>query len=197
MGDARIEGVSVRYYGELARRVEPADRERRPGGLVPRHPVRAGDAGQRARGRRRSAASRSRSRRARASAATRACSRIKLQTSAGERWVEGTVVRDEPRLVLLNGVHIEAPLDGTMLLMMNNDQPGVIGAVGTILGTPRRQHRQLRARPHRRRRRRRGRRQRRRSVRQRSAEGRARGDPGGEGRESGVGGARVYGVQGR
>jgi D-3-phosphoglycerate dehydrogenase len=59
---------------------------------------------------------------------------IKLQTSAGERWVEGTVVRGQPRLVELNGVDIEAPLEGTMLLMMNNDQPGVIGAVGTILG---------------------------------------------------------------
>ena len=59
---------------------------------------------------------------------------MQLQTSSGERWVEGTVVRGESRLVLLNGVAIEAPLDGTMLLMMNNDQPGVIGAVGTILG---------------------------------------------------------------
>ena len=36
--------------------------------------------------------------------------------------------------MLLNGVQVEAPLEGTMLLMMNNDQPGVIGAVGTILG---------------------------------------------------------------
>ena len=43
-------------------------------------------------------------------------------------------MRGEPRLVNLNGVSIEAPLEGTMLLMMNNDQPGVIGAVGTILG---------------------------------------------------------------
>ena len=59
---------------------------------------------------------------------------VKLHTSDGERWVEGTVVQGEPRLVLLNGVQVEAPLDGTMLLLMNNDQPGVIGAVGTILG---------------------------------------------------------------
>ena len=59
---------------------------------------------------------------------------VKLHTSDGERWVEGTVVHGEPRLVLLNGVQLEAPLDGTMLLLMNNDQPGVIGAIGTILG---------------------------------------------------------------
>ena len=36
--------------------------------------------------------------------------------------------------MLLNGVQVDAPLEGTMLLLMNNDQPGVIGAVGTILG---------------------------------------------------------------
>jgi D-3-phosphoglycerate dehydrogenase / 2-oxoglutarate reductase len=35
---------------------------------------------------------------------------------------------------MLNGVQVEAPLDGTMLLLMNNDKPGVIGGVGTILG---------------------------------------------------------------
>ena len=34
----------------------------------------------------------------------------------------------------VNGVQVEAPLDGTMLLLMNNDKPGVIGGVGTILG---------------------------------------------------------------
>ena len=33
-----------------------------------------------------------------------------------------------------NGVPLEAPLAGTMLLFENNDQPGVIGEVGTILG---------------------------------------------------------------
>ena len=48
--------------------------------------------------------------------------------------MEGTVVQNQPRLVLLNGVQVEAPLDGTMLLLMNNDQPGILGAVGTILG---------------------------------------------------------------
>ncbi len=36
--------------------------------------------------------------------------------------------------MLLNGVPIEAPLGGTLLLLANHDQPGVIGEVGTILG---------------------------------------------------------------
>jgi D-3-phosphoglycerate dehydrogenase len=60
---------------------------------------------------------------------------VKLQTSSGERWVEGTVF--EPgslRLVSVRGVSVEAPLAGTMVLIANDDQPGVIGQVGTILG---------------------------------------------------------------
>lgn len=60
---------------------------------------------------------------------------LKLQTSGGERWLEGTVFEPErPRLVLLDGVNVEAPLEGTMVVIWNNDQPGVIGDVGTVLG---------------------------------------------------------------
>jgi D-3-phosphoglycerate dehydrogenase len=60
---------------------------------------------------------------------------VKLETSEGERWVEGTVFeKTGPRLVLIDGVGIEAPLDGTMIVMHNVDQPGVIGDVGTVLG---------------------------------------------------------------
>jgi len=55
-------------------------------------------------------------------------------TDAGDRWVEATVADRNPRLVLLNGVPVEAPLAGTLLLISNHDQPGVIGEVGTILG---------------------------------------------------------------
>lgn len=60
---------------------------------------------------------------------------VKLHTDAGERWVEGTVFDNGvPRLVLVSGVPVEAPLEGTQILIENNDQPGVIGAVGTVLG---------------------------------------------------------------
>jgi len=34
----------------------------------------------------------------------------------------------------VRGVAVEAPLGGTMLIIANDDQPGVIGEVGTILG---------------------------------------------------------------
>jgi D-3-phosphoglycerate dehydrogenase len=60
---------------------------------------------------------------------------MKLHTSDGERWAEGTVFEpNSPRLVSVNGVEVEAPLAGTMLIIFNDDQPGVIGEVGTILG---------------------------------------------------------------
>ncbi len=54
---------------------------------------------------------------------------------AGERWVEGTVFANGSlRLVLVDGVGVESPLEGTLLIIRNNDQPGVIGDVGTLLG---------------------------------------------------------------
>jgi D-3-phosphoglycerate dehydrogenase / 2-oxoglutarate reductase len=60
---------------------------------------------------------------------------VKLHTPEGERWVEGAVFeRTTPRLVLLDGIAVEAPLGGTMIVIRNTDQPGVIGAIGTILG---------------------------------------------------------------
>jgi D-3-phosphoglycerate dehydrogenase len=133
MGDARIEGVSVRYYGELARASNPLIVSAVLVGLfraILSEAVTDVNA-------RSVAATRGIEIEESQSSRRRSYSSlisIKLHTSAGERWVEGTVVRGQPRLVELNGVDIEAPLEGTMLLMMNNDQPGVIGAVGTILG---------------------------------------------------------------
>jgi D-3-phosphoglycerate dehydrogenase / 2-oxoglutarate reductase len=60
---------------------------------------------------------------------------VKLHTNAGECWLEGTVFEPgRPRLTLLDGIDVEAPLDGTLLTIRNDDQPGVIGHVGSILG---------------------------------------------------------------
>ena len=60
---------------------------------------------------------------------------VKLHTDSGDRWVEGTVFANgSVRLVLVDGVAVEAPLEETLLIIKNNDQPGVIGDVGTLLG---------------------------------------------------------------
>jgi D-3-phosphoglycerate dehydrogenase len=60
---------------------------------------------------------------------------VKVQTSTGERQVEGAVIqRKWPRLVMVDGIRLEAPLAGTLVMFCNTDQPGVIGQIGTILG---------------------------------------------------------------
>jgi D-3-phosphoglycerate dehydrogenase len=60
---------------------------------------------------------------------------VKLHTSEGDRWVEGTAFENGSlRIVLIDGVVVESPLEGTLLIIKNNDQPGVIGDVGSLLG---------------------------------------------------------------
>jgi D-3-phosphoglycerate dehydrogenase len=60
---------------------------------------------------------------------------VKLQTGSGERWAEGVAFDQRaPRLVMVDGIAVDAPLEGTLIVVCNTDQPGVIGAVGTILG---------------------------------------------------------------
>ena len=46
----------------------------------------------------------------------------------------GLLFAGRPRLLLVDGVDVEAPLEDTLILISNDDQPGVIGEVGTILG---------------------------------------------------------------
>jgi D-3-phosphoglycerate dehydrogenase / 2-oxoglutarate reductase len=48
---------------------------------------------------------------------------------------EGTVLFDgTPRLLQIEGISLETQLEGTILLVRNRDEPGVIGKVGTTLG---------------------------------------------------------------
>jgi D-3-phosphoglycerate dehydrogenase / 2-oxoglutarate reductase len=55
--------------------------------------------------------------------------------SAKEFTAEGTVLRDgAPRVVQVDGIPLEAQLEGTILFLRNRDEPGVIGQVGSTLG---------------------------------------------------------------
>jgi D-3-phosphoglycerate dehydrogenase / 2-oxoglutarate reductase len=55
--------------------------------------------------------------------------------SAKSFTAEGTVLHDgSPRVTLIDGIALEAELQGTILYLRNDDQPGVIGQVGTTLG---------------------------------------------------------------
>ena len=61
--------------------------------------------------------------------------RVTVGTSAGDRSVAGTLFGNaEPRLVEIFGIAIEADLDGDMLYVVNQDAPGFIGRIGTLLG---------------------------------------------------------------
>jgi D-3-phosphoglycerate dehydrogenase / 2-oxoglutarate reductase len=61
--------------------------------------------------------------------------RVTVETEAGARSVAGTLFGNtEPRLVEIFGINIEADLDGDMLYIVNEDAPGFIGRVGTLLG---------------------------------------------------------------
>jgi len=135
MGEARINGLGVRYYGELAAEqsalLGSAVLEGVLGAILSSGGVTPVNA-------RAIAAERgielieTRSERPRKYTSLIS---VKLLTDAGERWVEGTAYDDgSQRLVLVNGVVVEAPLEGTLLIISNSDQPGVIGAVGTLLG---------------------------------------------------------------
>jgi D-3-phosphoglycerate dehydrogenase len=62
--------------------------------------------------------------------------RVTVKTEAGDRSVAGTLFGNEaPRLVELFGIKVEADLAGHMLYVVNEDAPGFIGRLGTLLGT--------------------------------------------------------------
>ena len=60
---------------------------------------------------------------------------VELHSAAGRHHAIATVIHGEqPRLLEFDGIDIEAPLEGNLLVCRNLDVPGVIGKIGTILG---------------------------------------------------------------
>src|SRR5438309_3318147 len=61
--------------------------------------------------------------------------RLTAETASGPRSVAGTLFGNRaPRVVELFGVKVEADLAGDMLYVVNEDAPGFIGRLGTVLG---------------------------------------------------------------
>ncbi|MEO6387184.1 MAG: ACT domain-containing protein, partial [Croceibacterium sp.] len=61
--------------------------------------------------------------------------RVTVATSQGDRSVAGTLFGNKsPRLVEIFGIGIEADLEGHMLYIVNQDAPGFIGRIGSLLG---------------------------------------------------------------
>jgi len=135
MGPARVEQIGVRYYGGLAdnRAAELLASSATAGVLRPILSGGVSVVNARAAAKERGIEiAETRSTRPRDFASLLS---LKLHTSDGERWAEGTVFEpNNPRLVSVRGVNVEAPLNGSLLIISNDDQPGVIGEVGSILG---------------------------------------------------------------
>ena len=60
--------------------------------------------------------------------------RLELETDTGVTVVEGAVVFDRPRLIQVDGTPCEVSLAGHLLFFKNQDVPGVIGWIGSVLG---------------------------------------------------------------
>ncbi|MBT6037049.1 MAG: phosphoglycerate dehydrogenase [Kordiimonadaceae bacterium] len=60
---------------------------------------------------------------------------VKVVTDRGEFAVEGTLFADRrPRIVQVDDIRLEGELTENMIFATNDDQPGFIGSLGTILG---------------------------------------------------------------
>jgi D-3-phosphoglycerate dehydrogenase len=64
---------------------------------------------------------------------------IEVEATAGDGSVHsarGTLLGkgNEPRIVGINGREVEVAAEGSLLVLENKDQPGMVGAVGTLLG---------------------------------------------------------------
>jgi D-3-phosphoglycerate dehydrogenase len=59
-----------------------------------------------------------------------------IEVRGGSHAVAGTLVRsaNEPRIVMIDDHSVEVPLANHILVIRNDDRPGMIGTVGTILG---------------------------------------------------------------
>lgn len=60
---------------------------------------------------------------------------VELETDAKKYFIMGTLFANkEPRIVKMDKYYVEAIPAGHMLVISNNDVPGVVGKIGTILG---------------------------------------------------------------
>ena len=61
---------------------------------------------------------------------------IELTATGESGWVSvaGTFFGHTPRIVKINGKHVEAKPEGVIFLLENRDRPGIVGRVGTLMG---------------------------------------------------------------
>jgi D-3-phosphoglycerate dehydrogenase len=63
---------------------------------------------------------------------------VRVKTKDKEVEVEGAIFgNNNPRIVKIDSFYLEAVPEGYILILHNQDVPGVVGAVGTLLGEKR------------------------------------------------------------
>lgn len=60
---------------------------------------------------------------------------VQVQTAAATRVFSGTVLRGEPHIVQADGYFVDFVPQGALLFTYHRDRPGMIGRVGTLLGS--------------------------------------------------------------
>ncbi|MFP6748293.1 MAG: NAD(P)-dependent oxidoreductase, partial [Alphaproteobacteria bacterium] len=59
---------------------------------------------------------------------------LTVTTETQTRSIAGTLFNEEPRVVEIKGIPIDAKLGPNMIYITNEDKPGLIGGLGTLLG---------------------------------------------------------------
>jgi D-3-phosphoglycerate dehydrogenase len=61
---------------------------------------------------------------------------IELTATGEGGWVSvaGTFFGSQPRIVKMNGRHVEARPEGVLLIYENKDRPGMVGWIGNLMG---------------------------------------------------------------
>lgn len=60
---------------------------------------------------------------------------LRLHTKQKTSYIAGTLLsKKDPRIVMIDNFKVEIVPEGQLLFMYNNDKPGVIGNIGTLLG---------------------------------------------------------------
>src|SRR5438093_1457073 len=61
--------------------------------------------------------------------------KVRIGSKAGGAEVSGTLAHDGPHIVSIDGFWVDVPpSEGYLLLVENKDRPGMVGAVGTLMG---------------------------------------------------------------
>jgi D-3-phosphoglycerate dehydrogenase len=60
---------------------------------------------------------------------------LRIKAKDRESYVAGTLFsKKDPRIILIDEFKVEIVPEGELLLIYNNDKPGVIGNIGTLMG---------------------------------------------------------------